>query len=72
MNTLEKEVGYAFPKSDIAKECGFAETGCYVVEVFDGNRSQSIRGFQTFGQAFNHAWSLPHPFSKHSLKEAVK
>jgi hypothetical protein len=72
MNTLEKEVGYAFPSSDIAKECGFEATGCYFVEVLDGNKTQSILGFATFGQAFNHAWKMPHPFSKHSLREAFR
>jgi len=66
---IRYEIAYAYPSSDHAKKCGFAESGCFIVSI-----KNEVTGFATYSEAESFAkesglepgrWSIDHPDNAH-------
>lgn len=70
-NTV-KEVGYAYPSSEIAARLGKGQTGCWLVRTFDSSKLIApidLNGcaYDTKEEAFAAADAMPIPFGKYSM-----
>lgn len=64
----EKSVGYAYPSSPMAEECGKGKEGCYFLEtVNDTKRVALLAIYDDRADAFRDADKLELPYSRWSL-----
>jgi hypothetical protein len=60
-----KSIEWSYPTSTNANKFGFANDGCYTVEMVDSfgnNLPKAIKGFATLDEAINYANTLPDEY----------
>jgi hypothetical protein len=68
---MKKTIDYAYPTSTSAKKFGFYNTGCYVVQLWDGIKPpKALAGFGTKHDAVKFAETLPNEYHPIYLKYA--